>query len=364
MKKIFHSHSLSLGFAMFAMFFGAGNVIFPLALGQYAGNRTFYSIIGLIVSAVVIPMTGLIAMILYQGNTRLFFGRIGKIPGFCLALLIVSLLGPFGSAPRCIAVSFSTFQNVFPGLSLPLFSAAICALIFLCTVKKRLILSLLGWVLTPLLLISLFTIIVLGLITAPSAPSVLIPKTQLFLHGLQEGYNTMDLLAAFFFSTTLLSNLKKQHASHSTFSKATLIGALLLSATYVGFSAIAAFHSASLSFHSAEEILGALTMKIAGPYAGMLVCITISLACFTTAIALVSAFTDFFHKEVFREKLNYPATLFLALLVTFFVSIFKYTGISAFLTPVLQLIYPGLIILTLFNIWKKFKQKGVVHDQL
>ena len=96
-----------------------------------------------------------------------------------------------------------------------------------------------------------------------------------------------------------------------------------------------------------------MTLKIAGPYAGILVCIAIALACLTTAIALISSFTDFMQREVFKGRISYEITLIAALILTFFVSTFEFTGISAFLWPILQICYPGLIVLTFLNIAHK-----------
>lgn len=107
--------------------------------------------------------------------------------------------------------------------------------------------------------------------------------------------------------------------------------------------------------HGKEQLLAAITMKIAGPRAGILVCTAIALACLTTAIALISAFTDFIEKEVFKEKVSYEVILLGSLLVTFFISIFKFHGISSFLGPILQICYPGLIVLTLLNIAYRLK---------
>src|SRR5262245_5287910 len=89
----------STGLAMFAMFFGAGNIVFPLALGQFTQDKNFYGILGLVVTAVLVPLLGLLSMLLYEGNYASFFQRIGKIPGFCLTLLILGLIGPFGGIP-------------------------------------------------------------------------------------------------------------------------------------------------------------------------------------------------------------------------------------------------------------------------
>jgi LIVCS family branched-chain amino acid:cation transporter len=361
-KKLFRHEPLAIGLAMFSMFFGAGNVIFPLAVGQYAGDKNFFAMSGLIITAAIMPIAGVIAMILFDGNYRQFFGRLGKTPGFILALITISLLGPLGSTPRCIALSYTTLKTSFPGLSSVLFSAISCGIIFLFTVRKNQILNLLGWVLTPLLLTSLITIIVIGLTSTHEMQISDQSNANMFMHGLKEGYNTMDLLAAFFFSSTILNILRMPKREESTSRnyinialQASVVGAFLLTAIYVGFSYLAAFHGNELLINGKDELLGAIAMKIAGANAGILVCITIALACLTTAIALISAFTDFIQKEVFKDKVSYEMTLVGSLLLTFFVSTFEFTGISAFLGPILQITYPGLIVLTFLNIAYRLK---------
>lgn len=164
---------------------------------------------------------------------------------------------------------------------------------------------------------------------------------------------TMDLLAAFFFSSTIVHILKNKESKEGYFTitfQASIIGTALLAAIYVGFSYIASFHGHGLEIGSKEELLSAITLKIAGPYAGLLVCIAIALACLTTAIALISSFTDFIHREVFKERVSYEITLIGGLLITFFVSTFNFTGISLFLWPILKICYPALIALTFLNI--------------
>ena len=312
---------------------------------------------GLILTAAVMPIVGVIAMILFDGNYREFFGRLGKLPGLILALIIISLLGPLGSTPRCIALSYTTLKTSFPELTPVFFSAIACGIIFLFTIRKNHILSLLGWVLTPLLLGSLITIIVMGLNTSFEVQKMEHARSDMFLYGLTEGYNTMDLLAAFFFSSTILNILRNRSEDEDINSRrhvnialrASLVGVVLLAAIYVGFSYLAAFHGHQLVINGKEELLGAITMKIAGAHAGVLVCITIALACLTTAIALISAFTDFIQKEIF-PKVSYEVILLGSILLTFFVSTFEFNGISNFLGPILQICYPGLIVLTFLNI--------------
>lgn len=351
MKKTFSFEAIAIGLAMFSMFFGAGNVIFPLAVGQFAGDKSLFAMAGLLLTAAVMPIAGVIAMILYDGNIRAFFSRIGKIPGFILALATITLLGPLGSTPRCIALSYTTLKTFLPPISPLLFGAISCGILFLFTYKRTHLLKLLGWVLTPILLVSLLTIIFLGIFTPHEMATVEATKLQLFFHGLKEGYNTMDLLAAFFFSSTILSILRKDKANYMGLAfRASLVGAFLLGLIYIGFSTLAAFHGAGLNISGKDELLYALTLKIAGPYAGLLICVTVALACLTTAIALITAFTDYLQKEVFKERVGYRTLLIFSLIVTFFVSTFEFRGISAFLSPILEFCYPGLIALTIVNL--------------
>lgn len=358
MLKIIKSEALSTGFAMFAMFFGAGNIIFPLVVGQYAGSHNLFAIFGLIITAVLMPFAGVIGMILYDGDYKKFFGRLGKVPGFLLALAILTLLGPLGSIPRCIALSFSTLKSSFPGLSSLVFSAASCIVIFFLTVRKNRLIDLLGKFLTPALLITLFIIIVKGLLTPVDQIEQVKPAENLFWYGLKTGYNTMDLMAAFFFSSAIINILKSRAGKDASHPKdylkltvhASIVGAILLTLVYIGFSYIASYHGQSLMISGNDELLSALTIKIAGPSAGLLTCITIALACLTTAIALSSVFTDFIKTEVLQNKVSYEWVLVGSLLVTFFVSTFEFNAISAFLQPILEMCYPCLIVLTIANI--------------
>lgn len=355
-KKSLGMQPLVVGLAIFSMFFGAGNVIFPLAVGQFAGDKNFFSSMGLLLTATLVPILGVIAMVLCDGKYRLFFNRLGAIPGFCLALIIISLLGPLGSTPRCIALSYAAFSNSFLEISSASFSLIACGLIFLLTFRKKHLFTICGTILTPLLLIALALIVSIGFFTADSLPPSSLTSRGAFFYGMVEGYNTMDLLASFFFSSTILHLLKmRSEPSQGTRIAlwASLIGGGLLGVVYLGFSYLAAFHGAHIA-STKDELLASIMMHIAGPYAGPLVCLTIGLACLTTAIALLLAFVDFMQKEVFKERVPDWVLLMGALIVTFFISTFELNGIGAFLSPILQICYPGLIVLTLLNLLHHF----------
>lgn len=345
---------------MFSMFFGAGNVVFPLALGQYAKDQNFFAILGLLITAIGVPFTGLIAMTLFDGNYKHFFERVGKVPGFILALVIMGLIGPFGALPRTIALSFSTLHLYLPELSLPIFSLIACIIIFFFTARKNSILEVLGYVLTPVLLGSLLFIIIKGLIVAPdSATSNSETPFEIFFTGLKDGYQTMDLLGAFFFSSVVLECLKSEQTAPnqknykriiSMTLKASLIGGLLLSVIYVGFSYVAAFHSASLVGVGQDQLIGIIAKKILGHYAGIAACVAVVLACLTTAIALAAVFAEFLHHDVTQEKIGYIPSLVITLVISYFISTLNFMGIAKFLLPILQVSYPALIVLSIVNI--------------
>lgn len=364
MKHFLNSTILSTGFAMFSMFFGAGNVVFPLALGQIAQDKTIFAIIGLLFSAVAVPFLGLITMILFDGNYRAFFSRIGEMPGFIVSCIIMGLIGPFGAIPRCISLSHSTLSMFLNegGISLPLFSFLSCVIIFLFTFRPGRILDLLGYVLTPFLLLSLGIIIIKGLMSTKTLHSSTLGDISSFLFGFKEGYQTMDLLGAFFFSSVVLLGLKNdfEPKSKSDFKrltllaiKASLVGAFLLAIIYIGFSFVAAYYSDSLTLVSQDKLIGAIALQVLGPYAGIITSLAVALACLTTAIALTNVFAEFLHKDISKKKLSYFTSLLITLGVTFIISTLDFNGIVKFLSPILQVFYPSLILLTLLNLLYK-----------
>jgi len=185
-----------------------------------------------------------------------FFEKIGKWPGFVVAGLIMALIGPFGATPRCIAAAYSTLQPTFPGLSMSLFCAGSCLVIYAFTFRKNRILDMIGYVLTPALLGFLGFMIVKGIVMNSTSQPSTWTEWNVFFYGLKEGYNTMDLLGAFFFAPVILSAFKRddvpeeQQCPRGLFRsalKSSYIGAFLLAITYVGFCFVASFHSHGLN---------------------------------------------------------------------------------------------------------------------
>jgi LIVCS family branched-chain amino acid:cation transporter len=356
------SNTVSTGLAMFSMFFGAGNIVFPLAIGVATKQNNHYAIIGLLLSAVLVPFLGLISMTVFDGNYRTFFSRIGTIPGMIVATLILALIGPFGALPRCIALSYATVQLFVPATSLIWFSLGSCVLIFVLTFRQSKILDILGFVLTPLLIISLLLIVGFGIMESPGIPEATVSPREAFTMGFLDGYQTMDLIGAFFFSSMVLICLQREldpsrarpyHQLVILALKASVIGAGLLALFYMGFSYVAAFNADVLEGVSPQALLGTLALKTLGPSAGIIACTAAALACLTTAIALAAVFAQFLYHDVFRETLNYPTSLIITLVISFLISTWEFTGIAAMLQPILQICYPALIVLAIVNLLSK-----------
>ncbi len=354
------STPLSTGLAMFSMFFGAGNITFPLIIGQNVESGIVFALLGLILTAVVMPFTGLMSITLFEGDYRSFFNRIGKIPALIVILVLLGIIGPFGGIPRLVTLTFATLKVYFTGMHMLTFSLISCFLIFLFSWRKSRTLDLIGYVLSPILVLSLVFIIVKGLFFSTPETMAGSHVPHPFLYGLREGYNTMDLIAAFFFSSLVYGRLKQQAGEKGKASallasvfKASLIGASLLSIVYIGFGYVAAHFSHALAGTPIDQLVGRLGHIVLGKHAGLIVCMSIVLTCLTTAIALTVVCADFLQKQVFREKVKYEYSLGLILILTAVTSTLEFTGIVQMLSPVLQVIYPSLLVLCLFNILHK-----------
>jgi LIVCS family branched-chain amino acid:cation transporter len=355
----------STGFALFAMFFGSGNLVFPLLIGQAVGDHYGYAIAGLVLTGVLIPFLGLLGTLLFEGSVELFFGNLGKKVALILSFLILSLLGPFGVVPRCIAVAWGSFTEVFSSCPGFFFNALSCGVIFIFSSTYRRMIPLIGSFLTPILLISVAFIVVLGVLKGvpPTPTSFSIPEA--FQNGIVNGYQTMDLLAAFFFSQAAILHIRFRLRAHNLPEEklsslelkvaffASLIGAFLLALVYIAFVYLGASYQGNLVNIPAEKLLITIASFSLGAYAKPVVSIAVILACLTTAIALTTAFAKFMQEQLTLNRLGFKTCTAITLVIAFFIAALEFQGISKFLAPILTVLYPGLIVLTLFNIFQK-----------
>jgi branched-chain amino acid:cation transporter, LIVCS family len=351
---------LSLGFAMFSMFFGSGNLVYPLALGKESGSHFFAASLGILMTGVFVPFLGVFAMMLFKGDPKAFFSCMGeKIAVFWFPLLSLSLMGPFGVLARCITVAHGSFHLFFDQSSLVYFSIGFCIITFFVTANKNRIIPALGSFLTPLLLVSLVAITLFGYIFGNSPQESTQTILSSFQNGFMEGYQTMDLLAAFFFSVFVIKHLESHtelnpQQKFKTFLKATLVGSFLLGSVYFGLVYLGASYAEVLKDVPPQEMLGVVAENALGSFSTLIVCAAIVLACFTTAVILTSLFAEFFHQHVAKEKISLKSSIVVTLLIAFSISTLEFSGIAKFIAPILETIYPALIMMTFLNIFSVF----------
>jgi len=345
---------LTAGFAMFSMFFGSGNLVFPILLGQSSLHQYPWAILGMFLTGVIIPFTGVFGMLLHQGNSTSYFARAGKyIPEISL-LFILPLIGPFGIIPRCITVAHGGIELIFPEISLWKVSLVICLLTFLMIWNENQTIEILGKWLAPILLAGLFLIIFATIKKPLIIQTTLASPKTIFLLALQQGFQTMDLLGAFFFASHIMSYLKfrtkntQSLISLSLFS--CLIGASLLMAVYTSFVYIGAKYAPILSHLAPEFMLSTIVKSTFNTFAQPIASLTIVLACLTTIVVLGKLFTEYLTHYLHRFGFQHTFLAFMTMGMSFILSLFGFHGISQFLSKVLAILYPAFIALSIGNI--------------
>jgi LIVCS family branched-chain amino acid:cation transporter len=362
-KTISKSSSASViaaGLALFSMFFGAGDLIWPLILGGIVGEGHFFATMGLLITGVSLPLLGVVAMLLFQGNCRAFFQRIGRVPGLILLFIIQAILGPIGSIPRLFTLSYATLKPYLPDISLGVFSILAGAMVFLLAYRKQRIIDILGLVLTPLLLITLGAILFLGLYHPPAALHTDMTPAASFFKGAGVGYNTLDIIASFIFAPLVLSHFQQGDSAHGEkpairkMLHASLIAAGLLSVMYIGLTYVSSYYTPLLpAGHAPEERLAAISFYLMGPIGAFCSCIAVAMACLTTAIPLVSICADYIRKDLCKNKIGPVLPALFTLGVSAAIANLGFSGIANMLSPILQILCPGLIVLCILNILYK-----------
>lgn len=348
------------GLALFSMFFGAGNLIFPLIVGTHAGNETAKAVFGIGLSAVLFPLLGLVAMLLYRGDLRAFLARLGPIPAFLLLFILHLSQGPLGALPRLVTLMHGSVCTFFPSLSLPLFSILICGAIFLLALKPQRLIQLLGVILTPLLLLTMAALILAGIFSgAPALPS---NESGLFhfMEGLKGGYQTTDLIAALLFATVVIPHLlrgtenlpprEQNSLLRRNMLGSSIVAASLLMITYIGLCLLASRHAEMLSNLPPEQMLHAIAITTLGSAGAWISSSVVFLACLTTALSLTSIFSSYLQTEILRNKTGSILTLLITIISTALMSNLGFTGLMKLIGPAMEILYPSLIVLCLTNI--------------
>jgi branched-chain amino acid:cation transporter, LIVCS family len=353
---------VSTGFALFAMFFGSGNLVFPVTVGLESEGHYVLASLGILCTGVIFPFLGMLGIMLYRGSIEEFFGCFGKIGVFLFSFLALSLMGPFGVLARCLTVIHGALLLLNPSASLGWTNFLVCLVLFVLTLNKNRIVTILGSILTPFLLLAIAVIAFFGLYYGVMQEKGDTSGFDAFKNGFLTGYQTMDLVAAFFFSGFVIKQLGSE-SNHSVnfFLKASLIGAGLLFSVYFVLSLLGWLYQPTLIGVASQELFGQIAIEALGAMAAPFISLAVIVACMTTAIALTSLFADFLQKEVLREKIGTSFSLLITLTIAFLVSNLDFAGIANFLGPILETIYPALITLTVMNIVCKLWELKATH---
>lgn len=365
MKQSFlQSTILSVALAIFAMLFGSGNIVFPLALGRDTGNMAIYAMLGFFLTAVLVPLLGIISMVLYDGSYEKFFATIGRIPGKIVIFLCMLLVGPFCVIPRSVSLAHGALNWIFPALSIFHFSLIATVILYVLTSRQSGLLNILGKILGPLKLLLLSAIIVKGFFVISNSINCTLPALSIVTRGALDGYGTLDLLGAFFFTNIILVGLKRKVDGQTLndkqiFSTALVggfIGCLLLGAVYAGFVIVSSFQSSLCQGIAKEQLLSTLAAQLLGQAGGILASITIAIACLTTAVALTTVFADYLSKDFFKKTISYHTALCITLVIALVFANYGFQNIMNHVAPLVMILYPALIALAFANsVHKLFK---------
>lgn len=345
--------SLIIGFALFSMFFGAGNLTLPPLLGLQSGTSWGIVAVGFILSGVVLPILAIYAHAKLQGTMLDFGNKVSPVFSFvfCLIIYCISIIIP---APRTASLTHEMGIAPYFESSSLLTSSVYFLLVFLFVIKRQKILDIIGKFLTPLIVLLLLSIIGIG-ISLDHEPIINYTGNQIpFLKGFLEGYQTFDAIGGMLIGGVLIISLNYSGYQNYTEKKAILIrsgiiAGLGLAIIYTGLIALGALRSGHYSESiTRSELLTNLSLSTLDNIGTTFLSVLVSLACFTTAVGIITGTSDYF-KGLFKSDLAYKITAFTSCLIGVGVGQLDFHSIIIIAIPVLMIIYPITIVLILLN---------------
>ena len=358
---------LMLGFMMFSIYFGAGNLIFPPALGQAAGDHTLFAMLGFMTTGIGLPLLGITAIALAGGDYVPLL-REKTSPMFAEVLLIILylIIGPLFAMPRTGAVSFEIGIRPFLGVENIghwqfIYTAIFFAASYYLALNPSKILDHVGRMLTPALLIVLLILFARAL----EAPlGAVLPATGVYIdapfaRGFQDGYQTMDLLASIAIGALVTNAVRLRGVTDSrSIGTVCLISGLITvilmtivygSLAYIGATSVSAIgHS-----ENGGQLLSSAVGIFFGPAGNILLAIIIALACLTTCCGITSSAAMFFNK-LLRGRISYERLLLFSVLFSFAASNVGLTQIISLAIPFLVIIYPLIIVFVVLSLFDRF----------
>lgn len=353
-KKLSTLTILSLGGALFSMHFGAASMIWSMTWGKESGSSVYIAFLGIYITAVFIPLLGYFA--LAKGGSFLELSR-GVSPKFATIFcnLTILVLGPLFVIPRMSAAAWGAFLQITgynPETMIPImiFSILYYSLVFWFVSSKDNLMDKISKILFPVLLIIVAGVVIKGIRNPISVQGMKLYTEPPFIYGLLEGYSTMELPTALLLGGVLINNLKFKGLKDDDLSKHLIIigiiGTTILAIThfahmYIGSSTYGVFEDLRYS-----SLYAAVVVELWGTFGGIIFNIGLVFAALSCAVGLTSA-TSQFYEELSNGKIEYRKVSILIAIVSAIVSILGLEVIIKTTAPLLKVIYPPAIVMTM-----------------
>ncbi|WP_078379393.1 branched-chain amino acid transport system II carrier protein [Sutcliffiella halmapala] len=372
-KKLYsNKDTLVLGLMLFALFFGAGNMIFPPLLGQGAGTELTTAIIGFLITGVGLPLLGVMAIAYSGGDLQTLANRVNPIFGIIFSFIMYLAIGPFFGIPRTGTVAYEIGATPFlpasvnsAGWPLFIYMVLFFGLTFYLALNPAKLVDRIGKILTPLLLAVIGVVVIKSIVTpmgnigAPTADYASSP----FFKGFLEGYLTLDTIAALVFGIVVISAIKEKGITDkktitSLCLRAGFIAAIGLALVYTGLAYLGATSSSVIAnATNGGQILSVSSNYLFGSIGAVILGVAITFACLTTSVGLISATSSFFNKVI--PSVSYKTFLIVLSIFSLVVANAGLDQLIAFSLPVLIMIYPLAIVLIVLSFYR-WKNDGYV----
>ena len=356
------------GFALFAMFFGAGNLIFPPYLGIITGPEWLTGFAGFTFADAGLALLAVMATAKYDGDIIALFRRAGGKLAIVLGCADILCIGPFLAIPRTGATTYEMGIMPLLGNTIPIavFAAIFFIITYVLTIKPSKVVDIVGRVLTPALLIALAVIIVKGVVS-PLGPVVEEPMIEgVVAEGIAQGYQTMDAFAAIALASVLIVSLNEKGYNTvgdklKAIMKSGVLACVGLALVYGGLCFLGATVSTMYGVDAQQsQVIVNITEGLLGQTGKMILAVCVSLACLTTSIGLTSATGQFFEK-LSGGKLKYKTVVLAVCIFSACMASIGVGGIIKVASPVLSIVYPPTIVLVILAFFTEKIQNDNVY---
>lgn len=353
-KKLSTLTLLSLGGALFSMHFGASSMIWPMTWGKESGSSVNIAFIGVYLTAVFIPFLGYLALAKGGSFLELSKGVSDRFASiFCNITILV--LGPLFVIPRMSAAAWGAFLQItgyLPKTLIPviIFSILYYGLVFWFVSGKDDIMDKISKILLPVLLVVVVGVVFKGIKYPLSIQGAKVYSEPAFVYGLLEGYATMELPTALLLGGVIINNLKHKRVAQQDLSKY-LVKIGLIGTTVLAISHFAHMYIGSITYNLFEglkysSLYAAVVVELWGTFGGIIFNIGLLFAAMSCAVGLTSA-TSQFYEEYSEGKIGYRKVSIVIVMLSGFVGILGLEQIVKITSPLLKVIYPPAIVLTI-----------------